>query len=164
MPLRTDSYYRQLVNDHLKQAGIDEPPISLEEVAGRLGVPIVPVPFPMWFTGAIVNEPTGNVIMVNASSPAEKRRNALGHMLAHILLDADSPGEAYPRGAEREHRIADMMASEFVTPTYLVHEQARKWFNDYRYLAGLFGVTEAEMLDRMHTMGLIRTRGMIWDY
>lgn len=164
MPLRTDSYYRQLVDDHLKRAGVEEPPITLEEVAGQLGVPLVHVTFPPWFTGAVVRVSGLPVIMLNSAAPPEKSRSGLGHMLGHILVETVSPEEAYPRDADREHRIADMMGSEFVMPTYLVHEQARKWFNDYRYLAGLFGVSEQVMLEKMHTMGLIRTRGMTWDY
>jgi hypothetical protein len=46
----------------------------------------------------------------------------------------------------------------------MVKEQARKWFNDYRYLARLFGVTEGEMLSKMRMLGLIKSHGIMWDY
>jgi Zn-dependent peptidase ImmA (M78 family) len=164
MPLRTDAYYRQLVNDHLKQAGVDDPPVSLEDVAGRLGVPLLQVNFPAWFTGAIVLENGMPVALINVSSSSEGRRLALGHMLAHILTRMDDPAVDFPRDEVAEHRIADLMAEEFIMPTHLVHDQARKWFNDHRYLARLFGVSEADMLEKMREMGLIKSRGMIWDY
>lgn len=164
MPLRSDSYYRQLVNDQLKKTGFAEPPVSLDDVAKHLGVPLLAVSFPPWFTGAIVVEDGMPLILLNTSSSAEGRRDALGHMLAHILVRLDDPESPYPRGAETQHRVADLMSEEFVMPTYLVHDQARKWFNDYRYLARLFGVPETDMLEKMREMGLIKSRGMIWDY
>ncbi|MDO8964944.1 MAG: ImmA/IrrE family metallo-endopeptidase [Coriobacteriia bacterium] len=164
MPLRTDSYYRQLVNDHLKQADIGEPPISLDDVAARIGVPVIRVSFPAWFTGAIVMDEGMPVIMLNEASSPEGRRAALGHLLSHILVRIDDPSTPYPRNDQPDHRLADLMSEEFIMPAYLVHEQARKWFNDYRYLARLFGVSETDMLEKMRDMGLIKSRGMIWDY
>lgn len=164
MPLRSDSYYRQLVNDQLKQMGVAEPPVSLDDVAARLGVPLFPVSFPAWFTGAIVVEDGMPLILLNTSATADTRRDALGHLLGHIIARLDDPATPYPRDAETDHRAADVMSEEFAMPTYLVHDQARKWFNDYRYLARLFGVPETDMLEKMREMGLIKSRGMIWDY
>ena len=47
----------------------------------------------------------------------------------------------------------------------MVAEQARLWFNDFRYLARLFGVSEEQMLERMREMGLINgPQGVVWDY
>jgi Zn-dependent peptidase ImmA (M78 family) len=63
-----------------------------------------------------------------------------------------------------DHRLSEIMAEEFVMPEYLVREQAAKWFNDYRYLARLFGVSESDMMARMRDMGLIKARGVVWDY
>lgn len=164
MPLRTDSYYRQLVNDQLKKSGVDDPPVSLDDFADRFGVPLLAVSFPSWFTGAIVIEDGMPVILLNTASSGEGRRDALGHMLAHILMRIDDPDTPYPRGENPDHRVAELMSDEFVMPTYLVSDQARKWFNDYRYLARLFGVSETDMLEKMRDMGLIKSRGMIWDY
>jgi len=164
VPLRTDSYYRQLVNDHLKASGVDDPPVSLDDVARRIGVPVLSVSFPPWFTGAVVLEDGMPVILVNSVSSNEGRRDALGHLLSHILVRIDDPEALYPRDEQPDHRVADLMSEEFIMPTYLVHDQARKWFNDYRYLARLFGVSETDMLEKMRDMGLIKTRGMLWDY
>jgi hypothetical protein len=49
-------------------------------------------------------------------------------------------------------------------PEYLVREQAGKWFNDYRYLARLFGVSESDMMAKMRDLGLMKAHGMSWDY
>jgi hypothetical protein len=56
------------------------------------------------------------------------------------------------------------MADEFEMPAFLVRDQAQKWFNDYRYLAGLFAVDENRMFERMRDLGLIKSYGILWDY
>jgi hypothetical protein len=162
--LHTEAYYRAIVGDHLTQAGMTEPPISVDEVDARLGVPVRMVTFPTWFRGAIVSEDGMPVIIVNSAIPLEIRRNALGHMLSHILLRLSDPRAVYPRDTQEPHREADVMAAQFVLPDAMVIEQARKWFNDYRYLARLFGVSESDMMEKMRDLGLIKTRGVVWDY
>ena len=50
-------------------------------------------------------------------------------------------------------------------PADIVAQQAALWFNDHRYLARLFGVSEREMLERMRELGLIRQEDrVLWDY
>lgn len=164
MGLHTEAYYRAIVGDHLKQAGMTEPPISVDEVAALLGVPVRMVTFPNWFRGAIVSEDGMPVIIVNSAIPLEIRRNALAHMLSHILLRLSDPNAVYPRETQDPHREADLMAAQFVLPDGMVINQARKWFNDYRYLARLFGVSESDMMEKMRDLGLIKTRGVVWDY
>ncbi len=164
MPLRTDAYYRGLVDEHLKRAGFLEPPITLEDVAQGMGVPVRDIGFPAWFTGAILIEDGMPVILLNSHASAEGRRAATGHMLGHILMRLDDPSLPYPRESEPDHRTADMMAEEFVMPDFMVRDQAAKWFNDHRYLARLFGVSETDMMERMREMGLVKSRGVLWDY
>jgi Zn-dependent peptidase ImmA (M78 family) len=164
MSLRTDPYYRGLVEARLRQAQMTEPPVSVEELAGRLGVPVRAVHFPSWFTGCLVVQDGMPVMLLNEIVSPEGRRAAIGHMLSHVIMRIDDPDTPYPRGEERDHRKADMMAEEFVMPSFMVLEQARKWFNDYRYLARLFGVSETDMMGKMRDMGLIKARGVLWDY
>lgn len=164
VPLRSDAHYRGLVEAQLRHAGIVEPPVSVYDVAAILGVPIMTVSFPAWFTGAIVLEDAMPVLMLSSSSTSEGRRAALAHMVSHILMRIDDPATPYPRDAQPDHRLADVMAEEFVMPGFLVREQAGKWFNDYRYLARLFGVSESDMMAKMRDMGLIKPRGVLWDY
>lgn len=164
MALKTDAYYRHLAEQALRQAGMEEPPISMFELAGKLGVPVREVRLPAWFTGAIVSEDGMPVILVNLVVPEPKRLKALAHMLAHVVLVLGEPDGSYPRNTVPEHRLADIMGEELMLPTFAVCEEARKWFNDYRYLARLFGVGENMMLDRMRDLGLIKVRGIYWDY
>ena len=164
MSLRSDAYYRQLVEDELRAAGIAEPPVALEAVAEHLGIPIRAIPLPIWFTAALIYEDGLPAILLNASRPLLVRQAGLGHVLGHILVVLHDAGEAYPRDRENVHRVAEMMSEEFMTPGYLVRDQAQKWFNDYRYLAGLFGVPESRMFEAMRDLGLIKSRGVVWDY
>lgn len=163
MPLRTDVFYRQLAQDALKQAGIVEPPVTVEAVAGRLGVPIYTTRLPAWFSGALIYEDGLPVILLNDAIGEIGKRRALAHMIGHILVVIDDPSAVYPRD-NPDHHLADVVSAEMTLPGFMVAEQARKWFNDYRYLARLFGVREAEMMDKMRDLHLIKSRGIAWDY
>lgn len=164
MPLRSDNYYRSMVEAQLRQAGITEPPVPVGDIAAVLGVPTMKVALPAWFSGAIVLEGGLPVLLLNASSSPEGRRATLAHMLAHLLVRIADPTIPYPRDSEPEHRLAETLAEELIMPEFLVRDQAAKWFNDYRYLARLFGVSEADMLEKMRDLKIIKTRGITWDY
>jgi Zn-dependent peptidase ImmA (M78 family) len=162
--LRSDAYYRQLVEDELRAAGVSEPPIALETVASHLGIPVRTLSLPPWFNAALIYEDGLPAILLNSSRPIGVRQLGLGHVLAHVLVVINDPEESYPRDRERDHKVADLMAAEFTTPGFIVRDQAQKWFNDYRYLAGLFGVPEARMFEAMRDLGIIKSRGVVWDY
>lgn len=164
MSLRTDVYYRELAEQTLRAAGMSEPPISLDELAAHLGVPVLRGAYPSFFTGAIVSEHGMPVIMLNGSRNDVSQRQALAHMIGHLLIATDQPDEAFPRDGRPEHREAQVLGDELMLPAFMVLDQSRKWFNDYRYLARLFGVSEHDMLGRMKSMGLVKDRGIYWDY
>ncbi len=163
MALRTDAYYRTLAQDALKKAGLVEPPVMVEAVAASLGVPLYVTQLPAWFSGAIIYEDGMPVILLNESIGELGKRRALAHLIGHILVVLEGEGGTYPR-ASADHHVADVVSEEMTLPSYMVEEQAKKWFNDYRYLARLFGVSESEMLQKMNALGLIKQRGMLWDY
>jgi Zn-dependent peptidase ImmA (M78 family) len=104
------------------------------------------------------------LLLMNATASEPSRRAALGHMLGHVLMRLDDPTTPYPRDTESDHHLADMMADEFILPEFMVRDQAAKWFNDFRYLARLFGVSENDMMERMRELGIIKSRGVLWDY
>ena len=163
MPLKSDSYYRELVDRTLRDDGVAEPPVDLAPVLSRLGLPIVPACLPAWFKGALVYEDGMPVLLVNETIGEQARRDAIAHMVSHLLVRLEDPDVPYPR-AHPDHRVADAMRDEFRMPGYLVIEQSARWFNDYRYLARLFAVSEGEMLSRMRELGLVKRAGVDWDY
>lgn len=164
MTLKTDAYYRDLVADILTRAGIDEPPVNLERVAESLHVPIRLVRLPAFFHGALLAEGGLPVIMLNVSPTDEQRKIALAHVLAHLILVVSDPEEGYPRDTRHEHVEADKVAQELILPYRMVIEQSQLWFNDYRYLARLFGVDEQAILGRMREAGIMLNAGIMWDY
>ena len=163
MTLRTEAYYRQVAEDALRSAGVTEPPVSIGELVASLSIPVRPVNLPAFFTAATIYEDGLPVMVVNYAKPEIERRRALAHMLGHVLLLLADHDDAFPR-ANAAHSDADLVARELITPSSLVIEQARTWFNDYRYLSRLFGVSEGVMLDRMRELGLITDRGIMWNF
>lgn len=164
MPLRTEAYYRGIAEDALLRAAIIEPPVPLEHIAEKLGIPVRLVNLPEFFTAATVTEDGLPVFVVNWARPEEDRRRALAHMLGHVLLLMSDPADVFPRD-QRDHSEADLVAGEIILPRKMVIDQAQLWFNDHRYLARLFGVAEDAMLSRMRDLGLVKSReGIAWDF
>lgn len=164
MALRSDAYYRDVATAALAKAGSSEPPVSITALIDAYGIPVRAVRLPLFFTSAMVYEDGMPVMVVNWAQPEGDRQAALAHMLGHVLLVLKGDGHAYPRGAD-DHHEADKVALELMLPTQMVIDQSKLWFNDYRYLAGLFGVSEEQMLQRMRDIGLIRgPQGIVWDF
>lgn len=164
MALRTEAYYRSIANAALKNHGVSEPPTPVDAIIAALGIPVRPVNLPQFFTAATVYEDGLPVMVVNWAKPEDERRSALAHMLGHVLLMLDDPLNVFPR-ENPDHSDAETVAEELIMPTQFVVDQARLWFNDYRYLARMFGVPEEQMLDRMRDLGLVKgPEGMVWDF
>lgn len=164
MALRTEAYYRTVAGNALSRVGASEPPVPVDELTASLGIPVRAVNLPLFFTAATVYEDGLPVFVVNWAQPESERRKAIAHMLGHVLLVLDGVEHGFPRDAG-PHAEADMVAAELMLPTAMVLDQARLWFNDYRYLARLFGVEEGEMLEKMRELGLIKAQQPpVWDY
>jgi len=162
--LRADAYYRTIADEALARVGCTEPPVPVDDIVTALGIPVRMVNLPHFFTGAIITEDGLPVIMLNGAKPEPERRRALAHMLGHVLLVLHGEASGYPRDAG-PHGEADAVAREIMLSARLVEEQARLWFNDYRYLARMFGVSESEMLERMRSLGLVKgPQGVLWEY
>lgn len=164
MAPRDAAYYRDLVEAELRAAGFLEPPVTVEAVAAHLGVPVREFALPLWFTAALIYEDGLPAILLNSARPLAVRRAGLAHLLGHMLIVLADPAARFPRDAETEHKDADLVARELEMPAFMVRDQAQKWFNDYRYLAGLFGVDEARMFEAMRDIGIIKSKGVLWDY
>ena len=163
MAIHSDAYYKRLAEDRLQEAGVLEPPVPLERVSEALGIPVRLAALPTFFIGALLNEDGLPTILLNSAIGDRERRRAFGHTIGHMLMVLADDGGSYPRDVS-EHHEADLVSRELIMPDYLVVDQARKWFNDHRYLARLFGVTEKDMLEKMTELGLVRDRGIRWDY
>jgi Zn-dependent peptidase ImmA (M78 family) len=138
--------------------------VPVDELVAAQGIPVRAVSLPQFFTAALVYEDGLPVMMLNSAKPEPERRVALAHMLGHVLLVLSGLSTAYPR-QDGSHRDAEVVAEELMLPSSMVVEQSRLWFNDYRYLARLFGVSEEQMLERMRAMGLVRgPEGVLWEY
>ena len=164
MQLKTQGYYRQVAEEALAGAGVTEPPVPVNHIIESLGIPILPVSLPLFFIAATVNTDGLPIMVVNYSQPEPVRLEALAHMLSHMLLLLIDSSIGFPRDAG-SHEDADLLAHELTMPSTMVIEQSRLWFNDFRYLARLFGVGEAAMLERMRELGIINNQqGIRWDY
>lgn len=163
MALRSDTYYRSLADKALKDADFTEPPVPIEELAARIGIPVRFAVMPSFFSSAIISEDGMPVILVNSTRDEYVRRRALAHAMGHILVVLNDPEAVYERSVG-DHPVADAVADELLTPAFMVMDQSQKWFNDYRYLARLFGVSEQEMMRKMVQMGILQQRGVLWDY
>lgn len=164
MPLKTQAYYTQVAEEALANAGVFEPPVPVSRIIDSLGIPVLPVNLPIFFTGATINTDGLPTMVINYAHPESVRREALAHMLSHMLLLLADPVNIFPRDAG-DHGDANQLAHELTMPSTMVIEQSRLWFNDYRYLARLFGVGEAAMLERMRELGIINNQtGVRWDY
>jgi Zn-dependent peptidase ImmA (M78 family) len=161
--LRTDAYIRQIAEDALTLVGVAEPPVPIDDVIASLCIPIRAVSLPSFFTAATIYEDGLPVMVVNSARPQTAQRDALAHMVGHVLLLLADSSESYPRQSP-DHTGADKIARELVMPTSLVVAQSAMWFNDYRYLSRLFGVSEATMLERMRELHILKNRGMVWDF
>jgi hypothetical protein len=161
--LVTDAYIRHIAEDALALVGVSEPPVPIDDVAASLCIPVRTVNLPAFFTAATIYEDGLPVMVINSSRPQMVQRDALAHMIGHVLLLLADESEAFPR-QNPDHSGADKVARELITPTSLVIEQSHMWFNDFRYLARLFGVTESSMMDRMRDLHLIKSQGVMWDF
>ena len=161
--LRTDAYTKQIAQDALAVVGVCEPPVPIEDVVASLCIPVRPVDLPPFFTAATIYTDGLPVMVVNSARPQVAQRDALAHMLGHVLLLLADESEGFPR-QDFDHSDADKLARELIMPAGLVIEQSHMWFNDYRYLARLFAVSEGAMLDRMRELRLVKSQGVTWDF
>jgi len=162
--LRTEAHYREVAAQALALFGCDAPPVPVDDLVAAQGIPVRSVSLPQFFTGALIYEDGLPVMMLNSARPEPDRRVALAHMLGHVLLVLSGLETSYPRDTA-DHRDADVVARELMLPSEMLVAQSKLWFNDYRYLARLFGVSEEQMLERMRAMGIIRgPEGVLWEY
>lgn len=156
MAIYTDVYYRKKAEDLAREAGFKAPPIDVRAVAAKLNLEIVELSLPTWFFGVLMKVEGDPYIVINKMMPDHRKNFTIGHEIAHHILHNDEL--CHMKNSKRSyfHREADIFAAELCMPTYMVQAEAKKWFNDYRYLASLFGVSEIAMVRKMQELGLLR--------
>lgn len=163
MPLYSHRFIREQAEKLLHQVGFDEPPIDVRKIAGKLGIEIVELSLPTWFFGALMQVENDHYIVLNKIMPEPTKVFTISHELAHHQMH---PGEiCYMKNRLRPyfHREADIFAAELCMPSNLVRREARKWFNDFKFLAKLFNVTETAMIRKLEELELIPKGHYAWQ-
>jgi Zn-dependent peptidase ImmA (M78 family) len=162
--LYTHWYLRKQAGKLIEESGADSPPINLAGIAGKLGIEIIEMTLPTWFFGTLLNIQGSYYIVVNRLMPETRKRFTLAHEIAHYALHEDKL--CYMKNCKRDyfHREADAFAAELCMPSEMVKKEARAWFNDYKFLARIFNVSEVAMVRKMQEIGLIQGSDYAWVF
>lgn len=163
MPLYSHKQIREKAEKLLRQFGMDEPPIDVRKLTKLLGIEIVELSLPTWFFGALMQVENDNYIVLNKIMPEPTKVFTISHELAHHQIH---PGEiCYMKNRLRPyfHREADVFAAELCMPSWLVKREARKWFNDYKFLAKIFNVPETAMIRKLEELALVPKGYYAWQ-
>ena len=152
----TNAYYCRQAQELVKEFGFSEPPVDLRKITDTLKIEIVEMTLPSWFFGVLLNIEGDFYITLNKAMPDYRKKFTLAHEIAHHQLHGNEL--AYMKNCKRDyfHREADVFAAELCMPSFMVKKEAAKWYKDWRYLAGLFGVSETAMVRKMQEIGLLR--------
>lgn len=156
MALVTYVEFRQKAEKLVQKFGFDGPPVDVRKIADGLGIEIIEMTLPSWFFGVLVNLKGDFYIALNKGMPEHRKNFTLAHEIAHHQLHGDEL--AYMKNCKRDyfHREADVFAAELCMPTFLVKDEARKWYNDYRWLAKEFAVSETAMVRKLQEVGILK--------
>ncbi len=156
MAIYTDVYYRSKAEELARKCGFRNPPVDVRAVAAGLKLEIMELSLPSWFFGVLMKVEGDPYIVINKMMPDHRKNFTIAHEIGHFVLHDKEL--CHMKNSKRSyfHREADLFAAELCMPTYMVRTEAQKWFNDYRYLASLFGMSEIAMVRKMQEMGLLR--------
>ncbi len=156
MALVTYVQHRRQAATLVKDFGFDQPPIDMYKIADGLGIEIVEMTLPTWFFGVLINLKGDFYIALNKGMPDHRKNFTLAHEIGHYQLHGTAL--AYMKNCKRDyfHREADVFAAELCMPSDMVKAEAKKWYNDYRWLAQQFAVSETAMVRKMQELGILR--------
>lgn len=160
----THWYLHKKASDLLGQLEIDGPPVDLKLIVERLGIEMVEMTLPTWFFGTLLNIKGSFYIVINRLMPETRKKFTLAHEIAHYALHENQL--CYMKNCKRDyfHREADVFAAELCMPTEMVKKEARNWFNDYKFLAHLFEVSEVAMVRKMQELKLLKGNDYTWVF
>jgi Zn-dependent peptidase ImmA (M78 family) len=160
----THWYLREQATKLLDELEIDGPPIDVELIIEKLGIELVEMTLPTWFFGSLLNIQGNFYIVVNRLMPETRKRFTIAHEIAHYVLHEEQL--CYMKNSKRDyfHREADVFAAELCMPSKMIKKEARSWFNDYKFLAQLFGVSEVAMVRKMQELELLKGSDYTWVF
>lgn len=146
-------------NELLERAGITEPPVPVDELAGRCGVRLGRLDFPDALSGLIIEAEDGAIIAVNRNHVETRQRFSIAHELGHHLLGhtdrfhLDLTDGAAGAVDYRAERAANDFAADLLMPRRLV-TKAFESTPTTGVLAFDFEVSEIAMGYRLINLGL----------
>lgn len=162
MPLYSHKYYQEKAAELVKNLGFMEPPVDVRQIAQYLKIEVVEMTLPAWFSGALLELEGDHYIVLNATKPEAEKVYVIAHEIAHHQLHLDEINYIHNHRNEYNHHLANVYASELCMPSDMVKKEARKWFNDHKFLARIFGITETTMLKKMEDLKLVPTGRFAW--
>ena len=156
MALTTYVQFRRQAEALIKETGFDQPPVNQYKLAESLNIEIVEMTLPSWFFGVLINLEGDFYITLNKGMPEHRKNFTIAHEVAHHQLHGTEL--AYMKNCKRDffHREADVFAAELCMPTSILKKEARKWCNDYQWLAKMFAVSETAMVRKLQELGILR--------
>lgn len=148
-------YVRQKAHNILELAGITEPPVDVEHIAGVLGFKVVSYDFDDdGISGMLVIEDDVRAIAVNRQHHRNRRRFSVAHELGHFLAghedyehkDFVEQKKFYVDDTFATHdpkeQEANEFAAELLMPERLLKQDLAAGLKDPKELARRYGVSE----------------------
>ncbi len=169
----TKSSIQRTVEEILLSAGVQSPPVPVEEIAARHGAEIRFEPFEGDLSGLLFREQGRAIIGVNSWHAEVRQRFTIAHELGHLLLH--QRGELHVDRDFRVHKrddrssqaidsfeiTANAFAAELLMPTGLVREELGGQVIDFddddriRELAHTFKVSVQATVFRLTNLRLL---------
>lgn len=155
------TYHRieELAEKALNTIEFNEPPVSVEKVAEKVGFKIIPFEFHDELSGVLKKDKA--VIGVNKKHHPLRQRFSIAHELGHYLLgheelnDESFVDERFDKPIPRE-KEANIFAAALLMPKKSVTDSVKKHGLDIKKMAKLFQVSEQAMTIRLLELNLIK--------
>lgn len=163
MALHSHHYFEDKAEQLLQELKINTLPVDVYDVARKLGIEIMELSEPEWFSGLLLTIEDGYYIIVNKIMTPEKKRFTIAHELGHYALHKNEV--CYMDNDAQEHlqRQANIFAAALIMPKTKVRAESDKWFKNHKFLAKIFGVLEDTMYDRMKEVAIFKKERDPWE-
>jgi len=163
MAIYSHRYIKERANQLRLKLNEETPPIDVSLIAQKLGIEIVELTLPIWFSGALLNTEGNFYIVLNKTMPERSKSLTIAHEIAHHQMDHQELCYMENRQRPFYHLEADIFAAELCMPSTLVKREAARWSNDPKILAQLFNVDEQAMIRKLEELNLIPQGRYTWQ-